>query len=530
MAITIQSTYSTSFAAGYAGMVANGEESNRISRTVEDSAGIAFGKAAFRGSGDHGVTATRQPAPSWASRSPTRRRRPGRRHGRCLPAVRDAALLNEGCIYVTVGANVADGDQAYVTPAGVWTNTSNSSANPQVPGEIRRNRELRRHLPSARHPLVRGSENARSHLPDAQQAAGFVTPALYRTHATVFETKYPAFDYAGLVPVNTDGDMWDIGTLVYSGDIAGAAPISGGQGLRHPERLGQLHPGHERLPPGRRRLRAGLQEVNRASRMNVGLDGRKASAARMVAEKFIYDRVISGSTEKNTTGLINNASVPTANATTGGWGSATPAQMLADVNAGARRCHHQQRRDGDAERAAAADLALPDGEQHAAVQLRQRLVLTFLQENNSYTAITGQPLDIRPSRELETAGASSSTKRMIAYEKSPDKWSSSSRPVRVPGAVRDLVHVLARRRHHECRPARDLSAQGGLVPRRHLRGAAMKLTNNAPGARGVNLKDGTTLGRAGRDVTLVLGDGSEEPLRSPRYIVPVEEHVTRADA
>jgi hypothetical protein len=46
---------------------------------------------------------------------------------------------------------------------------------------------------------------------------------LYRTHAAVLETKYPSFDYAGLVPVNTEGDMWDIGTLVYSGDIAGAA-------------------------------------------------------------------------------------------------------------------------------------------------------------------------------------------------------------------------------------------------------------------------------------------------------------------
>ena len=54
---------------------------------------------------------------------------------------------------------------------------------------------------------------------DAQQAAGFVTPALYRTHAAVLQTKYPSFDYSGLVPINTDGDMWDIGTLVYSGDI-----------------------------------------------------------------------------------------------------------------------------------------------------------------------------------------------------------------------------------------------------------------------------------------------------------------------
>ena len=45
-------------------------------------------------------------------------------------------------------------------------------------------------------------------------------------------------------------------------------------------------------------------------------------------------------------------------------------------------------------------------------------VLTFLKTNNAYTAITNQPLDIRPSRELLTAGASS-TARMIAYEKDP---------------------------------------------------------------------------------------------------------------
>jgi hypothetical protein len=35
---------------------------------------------------------------------------------------------------------------------------------------------------------------------DAQQAVGFAQPALYRTHSTVFEVKYPSFDYAGLDP------------------------------------------------------------------------------------------------------------------------------------------------------------------------------------------------------------------------------------------------------------------------------------------------------------------------------------------
>lgn len=54
---TLQSTYTDDPAIGYAGMVLSGATSNRITRTVEDSAGILFGKGVFRGSGDHGVVA-----------------------------------------------------------------------------------------------------------------------------------------------------------------------------------------------------------------------------------------------------------------------------------------------------------------------------------------------------------------------------------------------------------------------------------------------------------------------------------------
>jgi hypothetical protein len=43
-------------------------------------------------------------------------------------------------------------------------------------------------------------------------------------------------------------------------------------------------------------------------KMGVALDSRNANGARKVGEKFIYDRVIRGSTVKNFTGLINNAS------------------------------------------------------------------------------------------------------------------------------------------------------------------------------------------------------------------------------
>lgn len=54
----LQTSYTGTVAKGYAGMIANGETSNRISRTVEDAAGIAFGKPVYRGSGDHGCTGT----------------------------------------------------------------------------------------------------------------------------------------------------------------------------------------------------------------------------------------------------------------------------------------------------------------------------------------------------------------------------------------------------------------------------------------------------------------------------------------
>lgn len=54
----LQTTYATGPAKGYAGMIANGETSNRITRTVEDAAGIGFGKPVYRGSGDHGCTGT----------------------------------------------------------------------------------------------------------------------------------------------------------------------------------------------------------------------------------------------------------------------------------------------------------------------------------------------------------------------------------------------------------------------------------------------------------------------------------------
>lgn len=123
----LQQAYAATIPAIIPGMVINGETSNRISRTVEDAAGLAFGKFAFDGAGDHGCTGT-----------PTA--------GKCLGVTIEnhagvaatigqnadsgyaqyasAGIMPLGVMGVQASVAVARRDQVYVTPAGAITNVA----------------------------------------------------------------------------------------------------------------------------------------------------------------------------------------------------------------------------------------------------------------------------------------------------------------------------------------------------------------------------------------------------------------------
>ena len=134
--MAIQDVYNSAPGKGFPGMVVNGETSNRISRTVEDAAGIAFGKAALRGGGDHGITGTPtagtfmgitiadhgvQPLPGGVAAD-------------IYPQYASAALMVEGAIYVTAGEDVTDGAAVYVTAGGAFVDTV--GANIALPGWV----------------------------------------------------------------------------------------------------------------------------------------------------------------------------------------------------------------------------------------------------------------------------------------------------------------------------------------------------------------------------------------------------------
>lgn len=257
---------------------------------------------------------------------------------------------------------------------------------------------------------------------DAQQAMGFLVPQMLRINTTIEKQVYPSFDYSRLMFVNTEGDMWDIGSVFYSGDIAGAVQWLSGQGYDMPyadiSTAQHLQTNHF----------AGigyhwtLQELQRAAKANRNLSTDKADAARVVAESFIYSVAMRGNTEKGMTGITNDANVPSAQTAADGdagsrlWTAKSADLILRDVNAALNAPFNATK-----ETHRANTLLLPSTKMQYIAEKRvgdtTMTILAFLRENNSYTLETGQPLSIVGTRELETAGTGG-TARMVAYDNS----------------------------------------------------------------------------------------------------------------
>ncbi|PWE26715.1 hypothetical protein C4N9_20875 [Pararhodobacter marinus] len=260
---------------------------------------------------------------------------------------------------------------------------------------------------------------------DAQQVAtGFLMPAYYNVEATVYQTKYQAFDYARYLPVITEGSEWARGVLFRSSDIAGKAEFLSGKGFDMPYAdvsRDQHLKGFELAGIG---YEWSLEEVQTAALEGRQLGNEKAMAARKVAEKRLWDIALTGATEKNWTGLINDGNVPAADVAANGTGSATfwatktPDQILADINSAITGIYTETKGTEIAD-----TLLLPSGVMDLLSSTRLTdtgmTTLAFLRQNNAYTARTGQPLLITEMFELNTADPGGDG-RAVVYARSPD--------------------------------------------------------------------------------------------------------------
>lgn len=123
-----QDTYTDMMAPAYAGMVANGETSNRISHTCEDSAGIPFGVPVYRGAGDHGCTRTPNAFLLGITiADETLPLLPGQTADR-YQQYDNVAILPLGVIWVVAGEAVTDGAPAYDTGSAIVDTVGSNTA------------------------------------------------------------------------------------------------------------------------------------------------------------------------------------------------------------------------------------------------------------------------------------------------------------------------------------------------------------------------------------------------------------------
>lgn len=262
---------------------------------------------------------------------------------------------------------------------------------------------------------------------DAQQIAmSFLIRQASLIEPTVYAMRYQDIQYPGLIPVDTSAPEWIQSVTYFSMDGVGAAQWFNGNAHDVPK----VELTREKFETGVSMAAIGygynLEELGTAQLLGMNLSADKATLARRVAEEKIDQVAFVGDATKGFTGLVN-ASGPTATtAPADGTGSATtfasktPDQILRDINGQLTGIFT-----GTVGAEIADTLLLPYDVLLALSTRRidsvnQTTILEWIERNNVYTRVTGQQLTIRGMfGYLDTAGASS-TKRMVAYRRSPE--------------------------------------------------------------------------------------------------------------
>ena len=266
--------------------------------------------------------------------------------------------------------------------------------------------------------------NYNSTFLDAQSALSFMQQQASYIEPEVYEIQYPDIQYPDLVPVDTSGNEWAKSKTFYSSDKVGQAnwfhhmandmPFADIVRTKFEQGLEMAGIGYYYT----------LEELGVAMQVpNLNLTAERGDAARRAYEEFMERIAFTGDTAKGWTGLINDTTVTAGNATADGtgssstWDTKTGDQMARDVNQILTNVYTASNTVEMAD-----TLLLPISQFTKIANTRMgdtpMNALGWIQQYNTYTAVTGQQLTIRAVRGLETAGAGG-TPRMVAYRNDP---------------------------------------------------------------------------------------------------------------
>lgn len=262
---------------------------------------------------------------------------------------------------------------------------------------------------------------------DAQSALGFVVSQTQNIEAEVYRIRYPAFDYASLLPVLTEGAAWATGTTFYTMDTVGKTEWLGNEANDVPYTDITRGEGSAAYYTRAGAYRWSLPELNTANMLGIALGTEKASGVRRIMERFLFDLAVSGNSEKAIKGIANYTGVTSGDVPANGtgsvtwWAAKTADQILADINDGI-----QDVRVATGTVYTPNTLLVPDAV-FADLATRRissggdgaMTVLDFLRLKNTYTAMTGLPFVVKPLLELGTLDAGGDG-RAVLYENTRD--------------------------------------------------------------------------------------------------------------
>lgn len=267
---------------------------------------------------------------------------------------------------------------------------------------------------------------------DAAQVFSFARQQSHVLNSRVYEIEYPEMDIASLITVDTSLPEWASGIDTLIGDKTGKAEWQSGSAKDIPLADANLSMVELKFDMYALGYQWNIEELGKAQFQGYTLTERRAAAARQGSQEFLWDNLLTGSTTKGWTGLINSTyitpiTLPNGTNGTPAWvlntgaGNKTAAEIVSDINKLLLGAPGPSRVIKDT-------LLLPDAALDYIVATPYGVtspnmsIMQYVMANNEYTRRTGRPLTIKSLDALKTAATVgiAGGGRAIAYRNSDD--------------------------------------------------------------------------------------------------------------
>lgn len=259
----------------------------------------------------------------------------------------------------------------------------------------------------------------------------FYVSQLANVEAKIYETKYPDIVYPEWVPVDTSDPEYVDSVVYYYYNAVTAAKFIGANARDLPR--SDMDAGKGTIPVfyGGNAYGWNLDELRKSQALRMPVDVIKGQASYRGFQELAQKTAFFGDADRGITGLFNSANVQKANATITP-ASATGAEWVAELNGQLVKVWQNS-----------AEIHVPNVQgipsdywaKLAVMKMdtgTDTTVLEYYKKNNLYTGLTNQPLMIKPSYHLKTAGAGD-VPRVLTYELNPENLT-----MRMPIAWRSL--------------------------------------------------------------------------------------------